>query len=82
MTVLELKGGILDMVSRIEDRETLEVFYEKAKEFLLSSDESFAPDLQPGQRTELLLAIEESQDEAELMEHEEVRKQHAQWLEK
>jgi|AntRauTorckE5430_2_1112549.scaffolds.fasta_scaffold00356_12 hypothetical protein len=82
MNVLELKGGILELVSRLEDEQALANLYKYAKavsETTLESD--WWDKLYPVQQSELTLAVEEPHDEAKLVSHEEAMKTLSKWRE-
>ena len=83
MSVLELKGGILEIVSRLEDEHLLTELYELAESTMqkeMTIEDTFS--LTQEQVAELNLAEAESFDENELIDHDVVRAKHQQWLAK
>ena len=84
MSNLELKGGLLEMIARIDDQESLRELAKIITEYLgnHSQDTDYWEELGVNERRELDLAITESEDETNLVEHEEVMKRYQKWLNK
>ena len=78
MNTLELKGGILNMISRVEDEAVLRQLYQAITE-IITETWGEIPDLTPEQEAELTQAIEESYDSDNLVDHEVVMKNMARW---
>ena len=84
MSNLELKGGILEMIARIDDQESLRELAKIITEFLGNheQDNDYWEDLSEAEKRELDSAILESEDESNLVDHEDVMKKYERWLNK
>ena len=84
MSKLELKGGILEMIATINDQESLQELAKIIKEFVSNrvQDNDYWEELSEYEKSELETAISESEDESNLVEHEEVMKKYKKWLDK
>ena len=84
MSNLELKGGILEMIATIDDRETLKELAKIISEFIGSHerDSDYWDEISDLEKNELESAITESEDESNLVDHEEVMKKYKKWLDK
>lgn len=84
MNALELKGGIYDVISPVNDIELLEQLYEIVNDFIALNinQTDFWDELSAEQQAELDIAVEESYDEANHIPHEEVVKEFQKWLHK
>ena len=84
MNVLELKGSIHDAVAHVEDKSMLELIHRMIKGLLSGDkvDNRFWEDLNEEQRAEIELAFEESEQEDNLITHEEATKMFEKWLKK
>lgn len=81
MNELELKGGILQMIASIDDNQLLEELNDVVTNFLQNqSSVDFFDELSDFEKNELEKAIKESEDENNLVTHDEVMKKYAQWL--
>lgn len=82
MSVLELKGELLDMVSSIKSEQLLLRLKQAFKQVTTSDilDSDFA--LTPEQELELAEAIEETYHEENLVSHEVALKELSRWLKK
>jgi len=81
MNELELKGGILQMIASIDDNQLLEELNDVVTNFLQNqSSVDFFDVLSDFEKNELEKAIKESEDENNLVTHDEVMKKYAQWL--
>lgn len=82
MSTLELKGGILEMVNKVQDQSALERLYRIISEFLLQNldDTDIWDTLSVEQRAEIEAAFAESLDPANLVPHEEMVKKYEKWL--
>lgn len=78
MSTLELKGGILEMVNKVQDQSALERLYRIISEFLLQNldDTDIWDTLSVEQRAEIEAAFAESLDPANLVPHEEMVKKY------
>lgn len=83
MSVLELKGELLDMVSAVKNEQLLLRLKQAFRQVTTDEDitnSDFA--LTPEQEIELAEAIEETYHEENLMSHEDALKQLSRWLKK
>jgi len=82
MSNLELKGGILEMIATIDDKETLSELKKIISEFVGNhlKDSDYWDELSDAERLELNKAIEESEDESNHVAHNEVMKKYKKWL--
>jgi hypothetical protein len=82
MSVLELKGELHDMLAQVNEESQLQQI--RALLFKLlphkNGGETYPDGLTKEQYEELLLAIEESEDEANLISTEEMFKRYEPWL--
>jgi F0F1-type ATP synthase delta subunit len=76
MSVLELKGNLLQLLARLENHNHLATLNEIATQFveeeISTHDIEGYNDLSPEQQTDLLEAIEQTYDESKLIPHEEI----------
>ncbi len=83
---LELKGYLLSMIERAQDRSQLLRFVEAVKDIFedeKEEDESiFWSRYTPEQRVELEKAFEESYSSDEFISHDDMKKKHEKWLKK
>ena len=84
MSNLELKGGILEMIATIDDRAALEELKELVTNFAGShaQGDDYWEELSETEQSELEVAIRESENEENLVPHEEVMKKYSKWLDK
>ena len=83
MNTLELKGSLLDLISKANDDRRLARLIEAYKEIFANDDDSdWWDDLPIEQQVRLTKSIEESYDPKNLIDHEEMKIKHAQWLRK
>ncbi len=88
MSVLELKGNLLQLLARLESEKRLLVLFETAQRFVKEeeSDMDYQTevqgwhDLSREQQSSLKIAIEESNDPKNLVSHEDVLKMMEQWF--
>lgn len=82
MSVLELKGSLHEMIASIEDEALLSQLQEIIHDFVAQSQEEtdFWDELSSEEQKELKAALEESEDERNLVSHEEVMQKYAKWL--
>lgn len=82
MSNLELKGGILQMVSSINDKHTLEELKELIASFLGNhvQDTDFWNELSDFEKEQLEQALEESESEENHIAHQEVMQKYSKWL--
>ena len=78
MNVLEIKGSLHDIISKVEDKNLLLKMFDAFQDVLRFQDTDFQ--LTDDQQKQLEAAIEESYDEANLIDHEDAMKIHARWL--
>jgi len=84
MKSLELKGGILELVSKINDAEVLKELKSVILEFIeqRKDNSDFWDDLTSEQQKELEIAIKESFDEKNWISEKDANKQIDLWLNK
>ncbi len=84
MSNLELKGGILQMIATINDRDSLKELKELVEDFLGNhiQDTDYWDELSDTERSQLEKAITESKDESNHSSHEDVMIKYKQWLER
>lgn len=84
MSNLELKGGLLEMIARINDQESLKELARIISEFIENhaKDSDYWEELSDYEKSELEAAISESEDESNQVDHEEVMKKYKKWLDK
>lgn len=81
MNTLELKGGMIEMIAQVKDKELLQHLYEIMSEVLIQtlSDKT---QLSPAQEAKLALDIKASKDPKNLVDHQIVLKKMSRWLKK
>ena len=77
MNVLEIKGSLHDIISNVDDKSLLLKMFEAFQDIIRFQDTD--NDLTPLQQEQLEVAIKESYDEANLIDHEDAMKIHARW---
>ena len=83
MNTLELKGSLLDLISRANDNTRLARLFEAYSEIFATDDDSdWWDDLPVEQQARLTKSIENSYDPKNLIDHEEMKQKHAKWLRK
>ena len=84
MSNLELKGGILEMIATIHDSAALEELNALVTNFTSShvQGDDYWDELSELEQSELGTAITESENEENLVPHEEVMKKYSKWLDK
>lgn len=90
MSVLELKGNLLQLLARLESEKRLLVLYETAKRFVKEEEDIMDyetevegwHDLTKQQQANLKVAIQETNDPKNLVSHEDVLKMMDQWFAK
>ena len=78
MNVLEIKGSLHDIISKVEDKNLLLRMFDAFQDIIRFQDTEL--ELTGEQQKQLEAAIEESYEEANLIDHEEAMKIHARWL--
>ena len=78
MNVLEIKGSLHDIISKVEDKNLLLRMFDAFQDIIRFQDTEL--ELTDDQQKQLEAAIEESYEEANLIDHEEAMKIHARWL--
>jgi hypothetical protein len=81
MNTLELKGGMMNIISRVEDEAVLTQMFEAITEIIVETYGQIS-ELSPEQVVELELAIEETYNPDNLVDHDEVMKNMTRWLKK
>ncbi len=81
MNVLELKGGLLEMVANVRD-EAILIQLQSAFKKVIQPENDLWDELSDERKKLLDQAIEESYDPNNWIDHEEVKKKHAKWLSK
>lgn len=84
MSALEIKGGLIDLISSINDKDTLNKIQKIVAGIINESldDENLEDKLSESQLKELELSIEESEKKENLISHEIVSEKYAKWLKK
>ena len=80
MTTLELKNNFHQLIDSIENENLLQKFYELMLRNRSIRDGTLWAKLTQDEVDELLLANEESNDQQNLISHDEMKKKYAQWL--
>jgi hypothetical protein len=80
MSVLELKGSLMDMISSVQNEETLERLVNLFRKTVHAHEPDWWDDLSPQQQRELEEALAECDNPANLISHEEATKQIDRWL--
>ncbi len=83
MNALELKVTMFELITRTRDETILRRLYQKMTEVFESKDDeldTLAYALTAEQEAELMVSLEESFDEKNLMDISEAKKLHARWL--
>ena len=82
MSNLELKGGILEMIATIDDRESLAELKKIVSDFLGNhiKGSDYWDELSIKEQAELDTAIELSKEESNHIDHSEVMKKYKKWL--
>ncbi len=82
MNILELKGGLHDLIAKIEDEELLQRMYEAVLKVVHQNLDKadFWDELSPEQQQELEDSLKASEDETNWVAHETVMKKYSQWL--
>jgi hypothetical protein len=83
MNALELKVTMFELITRTRDETMLRRLYQKMTEVFESKDDEFdtlAYALTAEQEAELMVSLEESFDEKNLIDISEAKKLHARWL--
>ena len=82
MNTLELKGSLLDLISKANDNTRLARLFEAYNEIFTTDETDWWDELPAEQQARLNQSIEESYDPKNLIDHEEMKKRHAKWLRK
>lgn len=83
MNALELKVTMFELITRTKDETILRRLYQKMTEVFESKDDeldTLAYALTAEQEAELMVSLEESFDEKNLMDISKAKKLHARWL--
>ncbi len=82
MSVLEIKGGLHELISKVNDKQLLKQLHELFIEIITlnASKTDFWEDLTTAQQKELEKAVEESYDEKNLIPHSTMLKKYKKWL--
>ena len=84
MSKLELKGSILELIASINDRDSLTELKKLISDFVGHRiiDSDYWDELSEKEKQELEIAIEESEDPTNHVDHQEVMKKYNKWLER
>ena len=76
MSTLEFKGGMLEMIAKIDDRDSLIELAEIIKEFVNNrlEDADFGSEMTISEKKKLERAIIDSEDQSKWISHEDVMK--------
>ena len=77
MNTLELKGSLLDLISKANDNTRLARLFEAYNEIFTTDETDWWDELPAEQQARLSQSIEESYDPKNLVDHEEMKKRHA-----
>lgn len=77
---MKTKEAFHQLIDKIEDEKTLNGYFKLIQKLNKNETGNLWNSLRPEEKDELLLSYEESFDPKNLMSHEEVKKQHGQWL--
>ncbi len=80
MSVLELKGSILEMVSHIQNEDTLKRLMLLFKKTVAEEEIDWWDELSPEIQAELEISLAECDDPTKLIAHADVMKMSEQWL--
>jgi TRAP-type C4-dicarboxylate transport system substrate-binding protein len=82
MSTLEIKGGLLDMISKINDKKLLLEVHQLLSDLMEQriAQTDFWDELSTQQQKQLDEAISESYEAANLISHETVLKKYKKWL--
>lgn len=80
MTVTALKSDLHKFIDQIENEHLLKEYYLELKHLIEQQKNGAWSNLTEEQKKELLLSYEESEDERNLIDHEEVMKKYHKWL--
>lgn len=80
MNTIELKNNFHNLIDSIENETLLMNFYELMKKRSSTKEGQLWSRLNKQEQEELLLALEESENEVNLISHEEMKKKHKKWL--
>ena len=76
MNTLELKGSLLDLISKANDNTRLARLFEAYNEIFTTDETDWWDELPAEQQARLNQSIEESYDPENLIDHEEMKKRH------
>jgi DNA mismatch repair ATPase MutS len=82
MSITELKQNCQSLIEEIEDKEFLEMFFEELKSIKENKNIDFWDELTDEHKKELEESWAESEDEKNLISHEEVMRESKKWLKK
>jgi hypothetical protein len=82
MSIVELKKRCQSLIEDIDDKKFLEDFYETFKFFKENKDIDFWDELTDEHKKELEESWAESEDEKNLISHEDVMRESKKWLKK
>jgi hypothetical protein len=82
MNTLAIKVEMFEILASTHDEAMLLKLYKKMKEAMDATQPDWWDELPPEQQARLTKSIEESYDEANLIDHEVMKKKHAKWLTK
>ena len=82
MSKLEIKGSILELIASINDKDSLNELKKLISDFVghRIKDSDYWDELSEDEKRELEIAIDESDDESNHVEHKDVMKKYSKWL--
>jgi hypothetical protein len=82
MTVLELKGDMMEKISVLKDKNAVENLHRLVNAFISQQldEPDFWDELTPAQRGHLMKAVEAAKDKSKWIPHEEAFKKYEKWL--
>lgn len=80
MTVAALKSDLHKFIDQIENEHLLQEYYLELKNLIEQQNHGAWEKLSEEQKKELLISYDESEDERNLIDHEEAMKEYKKWL--
>jgi len=82
MSELEIKGSILELIASINDKDSLNELKKLINDFVghRIKETDYWDELSEEEKSQLEIAIEESEDEANHVAHKDVMKKYSKWL--
>jgi hypothetical protein len=81
MNSAEMKVEMFEFIASLQDEQSMSIVYSKLREAKSEIDEGW-DELSPEQQSYILKSYEESYNHENWVDHEDVKKHHAKWLQK